>query len=601
MKTSRGRLALLFLASLVVGTLGHYALLRATHRGRVLPGVTVLGTPLSGLSGNELRKAVEGLAPKVARLAGSVSVREKTFPVTAATTGASLDVDATVGHALVAGRDGSFVGNLGAFLRRALSPESLPVRVRLSPDVTETLLAGFERTALGDPAVEGTVGYSGRVFPTYPKPGLAVPRAEARELLARALTASRTTVVLPVITETPKLEKGDVDRAVERGAALVSAPVTFRKAEGGELVFSPADLGLALRSRLSLTPAPHLELFFDREALLTVLGRERSRFERPARNAAFETNARHEITIVPSEIGTRIDDEAVLGSVLRLASGAERTGELPFLADVVPKLTTEQAEALHVKALVSSFTTYFPCCEARVKNIERMATLVDGTVVAPGETYSINEHAGARSAANGFVAGPTIVEGEMEMTVGGGVSQFATTLFNAVFDAGYEVIQRQAHTYYFPRYPEGHDATLGYPLPDLVFRNDSQAGLVIRASTGKTFVKVELYGDNGGRRVERHVSSRFDITKPDVVYEPNDELRPDEEKVKYGGQLGWSVNVSRVVTFPDGTKKEERRKVTYSARSRRVEVHSCKIPEGSPGYTGDRCPKVEPPDGGSAP
>jgi vancomycin resistance protein YoaR len=196
------------------------------------------------------------------------------------------------------------------------------------------------------------------------------------------------------------------------------------------------------------------------------------------------------------------------------------------------------------------------------------------------------------------VAGPTIVEGEMEMTVGGGVSQFATTLFNAAFDGGYEIVLRQAHTYWFPRYPEGHDATLGYPMPDLVFRNDSDAGLLIKATVGRTFVRVELYGDNGGRRVERHVSARFDIVRPETVLEPNANLSPTETKVKFGGSIGWSVEVSRTVTFPGLPKTEERRKVTYSPRARRVETHPCHIPEGAPGYTGEKCPKMETPDGG---
>jgi vancomycin resistance protein YoaR len=234
-----------------------------------------------------------------------------------------------------------------------------------------------------------------------------------------------------------------------------------------------------------------------------------------------------------------------------------------------------------------------------VKNIERLAALVNGSIVQPGEQYSLNEHSGLRTAANGFVAGPTIVEGEMEMTVGGGVSQFATTMFNAAFDGGYEIIQRQAHTYWFPRYPEGYDATLGFPLPDLVFRNDTASAIFIKTEVGRNFVRVEFYGDNGGRKVERHVSPRFDIVKPETVLEPNPGLLPDETKVLFGGWIGWSLHVSRTITFPDGQKKEERRKVTYSPRARRVETHPCKIPEGAPGYTGEKCPKIEVPDGGA--
>jgi vancomycin resistance protein YoaR len=218
--------------------------------------------------------------------------------------------------------------------------------------------------------------------------------------------------------------------------------------------------------------------------------------------------------------------------------------------------------------------------------------------VRPGESWSLNARSGPRTAANGFVGGPTIVEGEMEMTIGGGVSQFATTLFSAVFDGGYEILQRQPHTYWFPRYPEGYDATLGYPVPDLVFRNDSEAGVFIRATTTKTSVHVEIYGNKGGRKVERHVSTRFDVVRPETELIPNPDLAPDRTRVRFSGAIGWSVNVTRTVTFPDSRKKEEGRKVTYNPRARRVETHPCRIPEGDPGYTGERCPKVEGADGG---
>ena len=178
-------------------------------------------------------------------------------------------------------------------------------------------------------------------------------------------------------------------------------------------------------------------------------------------------------------------------------------------------------------------------------------------------------------------------------TVGGGVSQFATTLYNAVLDGGYAIVERKPHSFWFSRYPMGHEATLSFPKPDLVFRNDSAAGVLIKAEVGKTYVKVRLFGDNGGRRVERKVSGRFELKDPPNEYLANDSIDPEEEEVKEQGQAGWSLDVGRVVHFPDGTKKEEERRVRYRARPRVVEVHSCKVPKGEKGHTGKKCP--EPP------
>ena len=102
---------------------------------------------------------------------------------------------------------------------------------------------------------------------------------------------------------------------------------------------------------------------------------------------------------------------------------------------------------------VKSFTTYHACCESRVANIHRMADLVRGAIIPPGKTFSINEHVGKRTVENGFVLAGAIANGEHSEEVGGGVSQFATTLFNAAFFAGLDFGEYQSHSILFDRYP----------------------------------------------------------------------------------------------------------------------------------------------------
>ena len=588
--------------AVVLGTAGNFALVRTSAGGRALPGVTACGAGLAGLDEAAVTERIASAAPHALRAPGKLRIRDRVFDVAASDLGLTVDVPATAARALSAGREGSWFRQFGWFLARAFGTVRVPASIRVDDSVLEARLETMERAALGEPAEEGAIVYLAGIVKTSPKAGLAVDRGGLKPLLERAFVESPgEVVVLPVRESTPRLSREAVELAATNAARLI-APVTFSAPIGdAKLVFGTEDLGRALRTRVTNETPPRLDVFFDGEALKQALAALRGPLETPARDATFSVNARREVSVVPSELGTRLDDDVILKSVVELAQGTARAGVHAFKTDVAPALTTEQAEALHVRALVAHYTTPFPCCEARVKNIERMAALVNGSIVRPGESYSLNERSGPRTAANGFVAGPTIVEGEMDLTVGGGVSQFATTLFNAAFDGGYEIIQRQAHTYWFPRYPEGYDATLGFPLPDLVFRNDSESAIFIKTEVGKTYVRVELYGDNGRRRVERHVTPRFETVKPETILEPNPELRPDEEKVKFGGWTGWSLHVSRVITFADGQKKEERRKVIYSPRARRVEVHPCKIPDGQPGYTGERCPKIETPDGGAPP
>jgi vancomycin resistance protein YoaR len=175
-----------------------------------------------------------------------------------------------------------------------------------------------------------------------------------------------------------------------------------------------------------------------------------------------------------------------------LSAGKTEAALEPVVTE--PGLTTDEAEALKITQPVGGnhawrdgaattagpgFTTYHAAGEPRVTNIHRMADLVRGALILPGETFSINDHVGERTRAKGFVEAGAIREGKHVEEVGGGVSQFATTMFNAAYFAGLDIPVSQAHSEYFSRYPIGREATMGYPNPDLKLTNNTPYGVLI--------------------------------------------------------------------------------------------------------------------------
>jgi hypothetical protein len=142
---------------------------------------------------------------------------------------------------------------------------------------------------------------------------------------------------------------------------------------------------------------------------------------------------------------------------------------------------------------VGEFTTNHPCCEPRVTNIHRIADLVRGVYILPGETFSMNEYVGPRTAAGGFVSAGAIRQGHMVQEVGGGVSQFVTTTFNAAYFAGLDFDEYRSHTIYFSRYPYGREATIGIPHPDLILSNTTEYPILIWTSYTNTSLTVSMY------------------------------------------------------------------------------------------------------------
>jgi hypothetical protein len=134
--------------------------------------------------------------------------------------------------------------------------------------------------------------------------------------------------------------------------------------------------------------------------------------------------------------------------------------------------------------VVGSYTTTYGGTPGRLHNVQLVAELIDGALVAPGARFSFNQTTGERNAAKGFEEAPVIINGELESGIGGGVCQVSTTVFNAAFEAGLSIEKRTNHALYISHYPIGRDATVNYPDFDLVFRNDTDHWLLLRTFVG---------------------------------------------------------------------------------------------------------------------
>ncbi|MBM2623789.1 VanW family protein [Actinoplanes sp. LDG1-06] len=236
---------------------------------------------------------------------------------------------------------------------------------------------------------------------------------------------------------------------------------------------------------------------------------------RPARDASVRLEAPAPLLDGKGDLAYEASDRGVTldkgepgrgvptADAVRLLTEAVRAGRTTL---TLPVRTLPPGEAdpklAGVDQLIGTFTTYHPCCAPRVTNIHRIADLVDGTVVPAGATFSLNDTAGERTRARGFVPAPAIVDGELEDQLGGGVSQFSTTLFNAAWFAGLDIRRHQPHSLYITRYPPGREATLDWRSIDNVIHNNTSAPFVIRVRTTGTSVTVGLYGHTGDRNVE---------------------------------------------------------------------------------------------------
>jgi vancomycin resistance protein YoaR len=242
-------------------------------------------------------------------------------------------------------------------------------------------------------------------------------------------------------------------------------------------------------------------------------------------------------------------------------------------APIAPPRAPDSEQGPYATDLVSSFTTHFEPGEPRTVNIRRAARLLDGTVLAPGETFSMNVALGERTEARGFVAAPQISGGRTVDSVGGGISQVATTLFNAAFFAGLELTSHTPHSFYIDRYPPGREATISWGGPELVFRNDWPAPLRMRLRTTPTSVTVRFWSARLGRRVETETGERFAQVAPRTIFVTNPGLAPGAQvTVQEAGAPGFTIEYTRRIYRRGVLLRNERFSTRYEPKNAIVEV-----------------------------
>lgn len=230
----------------------------------------------------------------------------------------------------------------------------------------------------------------------------------------------------------------------------------------------------------------------------------------PGQNAKISFSG-DKMNVTPSVDGSIIDWEKTLKDFDKRVKGDERTWDADYKPDPA-EYTTEMAEKATFNDTVSEFSTG-GFSGASGENIRRVAEQVNGAVVNPGETFSLNGYTGPRDTAQGYVESGIIIDGHSGTAVGGGISQFATTLYNAAYFAGFEDVAHTPHSYYISRYPAGREATVYEGAIDLQFKNTTNTPVRIETSFGGGNITVRFKGVKT-YNVESINNGRWATTQP---------------------------------------------------------------------------------------
>jgi vancomycin resistance protein YoaR len=258
------------------------------------------------------------------------------------------------------------------------------------------------------------------------------------------------------------------------------------------------------------------------------------------------------VRVRPGLLGLGLDVAAARKAILAAAlSPTDRTARL-LVHRVAPERTTREARAMGINGLVGGYTTSYGGEPNRIHNVQLVARLIDGAVIAPQSEFSFNGTTGERSADKGFLEAPVIINGELQTGLGGGVCQVSTTVFNAAFEAGLSITSRTNHALYISHYPQGRDATVNYPDTDLKFLNDTDKWLLVKTFVGSSELTVKIFGTPVNRRVDVETSPLEVTGAPAVKRVPDPGIWAGEQVLEESGEPSRRTSVTRRVYTKSG-------------------------------------------------
>lgn len=562
------------------------------NSGKIHYGVSIHGQQVGGLSGAEAQRQLLDVRRKVESQPAKLKWDEQTWELQPQSIDAKVKLKAAIDEAGEIGFRGNLLDRVGERFAAWSGQYDISLDIAANKEkMTEfvsRIASDIDKQAL-NPTV---IIKDGKAVPVEGQTGLLLSKAKAVEVIKKAiLSADSKPKNLPVLIIPTSISYQSALEASKKANYMMSGPITLKYAES-TWTLSGKEIAEVIEFKEKKSGnAKELDARIGAEKAKTRIELLTKGVVREPQDARFSTSGER-VVIIPSREGISINYEKAVEDLNKVAA-KKQTFERELLltsTTMAPKLTTEKAQSMGIKEKIKSFTTtYNSLARSRVSNIHLLTRSLDGTILAPGETFSFNKTIGPRTAGKGYKEASVILDGKLVPGLGGGVCQVATTVFNAVFFAGLPVNERRNHSFYISKYPTGRDASVSWPSIDLKFKNDTGAHLLIKGSLSSNSVTITLYGTDPERTVKYNTTGFSGITAFPIERVASAELEQGVENIVDVGETGKQVSVYRTVTKGDKILFKD----TFTSRYRpKVQVvhFGTKLPVVSPTTSQEQTP-----------
>jgi vancomycin resistance protein YoaR len=557
-----------------------YVALIVFSGGGVRQGTVVSGVSIGGMSTADAVATLDATLGKLSRRPIKVEAVGKEFVVKPKDAGLSFDAKATVASAT--GR----TFNPFVMVADLLGQSEVEPVVVVDEQALTSQISGIS-LAIDRPATEPSITIKDMTAELKPgKNGRALDVEATSAQLVDALLKEREPIAGSVVKVPPMVSQASAEESAALARSAIANPITVTAGDASAKL-KPKAIARSLSFTVvgdQLTPQ------IDGLVLQRALDGKLAGAEVPGRDASFKI-VQGKPVVVPSVVGRGVSETELATAVVDVLGNEppDRTVTVT-MAVREPAVTTEQARALGVTEQLSTFTQKFPYAAYRVQNIGQAARNVNGTLLLPGETFSMNDVMKERTEKNGYTVGFVVGSGGVfAEDLGGGVSAATTTVWTGAFFAGLERVSTQAHSIYISRYQPGLEATVAWGIFDMKFKNDTPNAVFITTAMTDTSMNVTFWGTKVYDEIKAEFGPKENIVPFTTIF--------DKSKTCLGqsGMDGFTIDVDRVF-MRDG---QEVKRETITTNYRPAPKVKCgKKPKpgqesGVPG--GDVAPSEAPP------
>lgn len=336
-------------------------------------------------------------------------------------------------------------------------------------------------------------------------PSIAVGENFKYETAKNNLFYDITNITLEVDNYSESVAKNTIESWIKRTNSLSISDISKSEIENNS--YCPVD---KIFCELTLTSKQrqHMRIFSQRSidvpTLNFFLEDLARRVNHDPVNAKFAIENGKVTAFSKSQNGITLDVQKsieVILNTLKNSQASSQTIILPF-GYAKPEFDYADINNLGISSLIGEGTSNFKGSpKNRVHNIKVAIERFSGTIIKPGEEFSFTKILGDVDADHGYLPELVIKKGVTEPEFGGGICQVSTTAFRAALYSGLKITARRNHAYPVSYYnPQGMDATVYVPQPDLKFINNTPGHILIQTKIEGTVLTFDFYGTDDGRK-----------------------------------------------------------------------------------------------------